>query len=177
MNDIGQKIKKLRKQKDISQETLSFELGVARQTVSKWEVGSMLPTTENIKALCEYFEVAPDYFLSNEYNTDLAIKKDTVVSNDNKENINTEVAATVETPKSKRKAGLIITSIIASIVVFIISLIVGIIAILVNLPSKKGFETVGRLEFDWSIIVCLVIALIALVTLIVLLIYRKKKKK
>ena len=174
MNDIGRKIKKLRQQNDISQEALSFELGVARQTVSKWEVGSMQPTTENIKALCDYFGVESDYFLSDAY----------VKTADNEENDkpaeeknNAEVVATVAANKTKKKTALILVGMITSAVVFVISLIIGIIATIITQQEDTGFETVSRYDFDWGNIVFFAIAIIALITLIILLIYRKKHKK
>ena len=62
MQTIGEKIKKLRKQKGVSQEETAFELGVTRQTVSKWESGAMQPNAESIRMLSDYFAVSPDYF-------------------------------------------------------------------------------------------------------------------
>lgn len=175
MNELGRKIKSLRRNNDISQEAMAFDLGVARQTVSKWERGSMKPTTENLLAVCEYFNVEMDYFFSGDNNdvtkTDIQESVETAA-----ENIVETVATVAIDKKSKRKTVIILASIIATTVVFVISLFIGIISIILNLPSNKGFETVSRLELDWGIIVCLILALISLVTLVVLLIYRKKYK-
>ena len=66
MQTIGEKIKKLRKQKGISQEEAAFELGVSRQTVSKWESGAMQPNAESIRMLSDYFAVSPVYFFGGE---------------------------------------------------------------------------------------------------------------
>ena len=63
MNFIGDKIYGLRKRKGISQEDLAFELQVARQTVSGWESGKTVPSTENLIALAELFDVGVDCFL------------------------------------------------------------------------------------------------------------------
>ncbi len=43
METIGEKIRKLRKSKNVPQEELAFELGVSRQTVHKWENNDMQP--------------------------------------------------------------------------------------------------------------------------------------
>ena len=39
MNNIGQRIRKLRKKNDLTQEKLADLLGVTYQSVSKWECG------------------------------------------------------------------------------------------------------------------------------------------
>lgn len=57
MLSIGQKIRELRKSKNISQEELGLEIGVSRQTVNKWETDIVRPNIDIIKLLCEYFNV------------------------------------------------------------------------------------------------------------------------
>lgn len=59
---MGERIRTQRKLKGMSQEDLSFEINVARQTISKWESGTAFPDTHNIYALCEIFEVKFEYF-------------------------------------------------------------------------------------------------------------------
>ena len=66
METIGKKIIQLRKKAGISQEVLGFQIGVSRQTVSKWELDNVKPTTENINRLCEYFNVSADYFFNDD---------------------------------------------------------------------------------------------------------------
>ena len=66
MEKIGEKIYRLRKQKGLSQEELGFELGVSRQTISKWESDAMMPTMDKMVALCNLFDVDFDYFISKE---------------------------------------------------------------------------------------------------------------
>ena len=58
--NIGQKIRKLRKEAGISQEELAFVLNVSRQTVTRWERGQMTPDTERVAALAKYFGVTAD---------------------------------------------------------------------------------------------------------------------
>ena len=45
---FGEKIQKLRKEAGLSQEELSYQLGVSRQAVSKWERDNGYPETEKI---------------------------------------------------------------------------------------------------------------------------------
>ena len=57
---IGEKIKSLRKSKNISQEVLAQYLGVTFQAVSKWENGSTMPDVEASPAIASFFGVSTD---------------------------------------------------------------------------------------------------------------------
>ena len=56
-------MRELRQSKNISQMDLSQQLGVSRQTLSKWENDSVLPDALNIISLAEFFDVSTDYLL------------------------------------------------------------------------------------------------------------------
>ena len=57
---MGEKIKSLRKQQNISQEVLAQVLGVSFQAVSKWETGACMPDVTMIPAIAGFFEVSTD---------------------------------------------------------------------------------------------------------------------
>ena len=59
-----------RKQKNMTQEQLAEQLGVARQTVSKWELGETLPDVENLKKMAILFEFSIDEALGLEVEKD-----------------------------------------------------------------------------------------------------------
>lgn len=63
MSSIGEKIRKLRRMREISQEELGQAIGVTRQTISKWEADAMRPNVDNIQSLCNFFEVELSYFI------------------------------------------------------------------------------------------------------------------
>lgn len=50
----------LRKQKGYSQEELAYQLGVSRQSISKWESGLSIPELERIIELADLFEISID---------------------------------------------------------------------------------------------------------------------
>jgi len=54
---LQERIRSLRKERGISQEALAESLGVSRQAVTKWEDGSTLPSTSNLLALAEFFDI------------------------------------------------------------------------------------------------------------------------
>ncbi len=64
---LSEKIVNLRKARNMSQEELSEQLGVSRQAVSRWEVGSALPDASNILQLSKLFGVSADYLLNDDY--------------------------------------------------------------------------------------------------------------
>ena len=61
--NFNEKLITLRKSAGISQDTLAQQLGVSRQAVSKWELGTAMPETKNIIQLAEIFDVTTDYML------------------------------------------------------------------------------------------------------------------
>ena len=69
----------LRKMTDMTQEKLAEKMGVSRQTISKWELGSILPEVEKLVDLCEMFNCSVDQLLkdnmdySNEVYSDVKI--------------------------------------------------------------------------------------------------------
>lgn len=60
MIKLGEKIKMLRKQKNISQEVLANYLGVTFQAVSKWETEIAMPDVALIPAIAAFFGVSTD---------------------------------------------------------------------------------------------------------------------
>ena len=57
---IGEKIRILRKTRNISQEVLAQFLGVSFQAVSKWEKGDTMPDVTLVPAIASFFEVSTD---------------------------------------------------------------------------------------------------------------------
>lgn len=60
---IGEKLQKLRKARGLTQEELAAQVGVSRQSLSKWESDGALPDTANIILLADLFGVSTDYLL------------------------------------------------------------------------------------------------------------------
>ncbi len=58
--NIGENIKRLRKQRDLTQEELAEILGVSCQSVSRWEKGLCYPDMELIPVISSLFEISAD---------------------------------------------------------------------------------------------------------------------
>lgn len=119
--EIGNKIMELRKKKGVSQEELAEIIGVARQTISKWELGETSPDLKQSKELSKIFNVSLDELTNNDVKSVLVEK----VSN------------------TEKLTGLIY-KIIIGIGIFII--LFGILGIGANVlysvkPSEKNFGT------------------------------------
>lgn len=56
----------LRKRDKVTQEALADELGVSRQSVSKWETGEAYPETDKLIMLCDIFGVSLDDMLRSD---------------------------------------------------------------------------------------------------------------
>ena len=63
---IGERIRKLRIQNNISQEELADKINVSRQTISKWELDIVSPDVYNISVLCKCFNVTTDYLINGD---------------------------------------------------------------------------------------------------------------
>jgi len=60
---LGDRIKALRCERKITQETLAKHLFISPQAVSRWEQGLALPDTAILIALADFFGVSVDYLL------------------------------------------------------------------------------------------------------------------
>jgi len=58
MNMVSDSIKKLRKEKNMTQDALAEKLCVTRQAVSNWEMGKTQPDVETLTRLAEIFGVS-----------------------------------------------------------------------------------------------------------------------
>lgn len=60
---LGEKLCKLRKENNVTQEQLADRLGVSRQSISKWESDAAYPETEKLIRISELFDCSLDYLL------------------------------------------------------------------------------------------------------------------
>ncbi len=64
--NLGERLTKLRRSKGLSQEQLSEELYLTRQTISKWELNQSTPDIDYLVKLSNYFGVTTDYLIKGE---------------------------------------------------------------------------------------------------------------
>ena len=64
----GEKLSKLRKENNYTQEALAEKIGVSRQAISKWESDGAFPETDKLIMLAKLYNCSIDYLLRNENN-------------------------------------------------------------------------------------------------------------
>ena len=63
---FGERLKKLRIVKGLSQEELGKRLGVSKQTVSNWEIENVTPSLDMFEIIARFFGTTPNYLLGYE---------------------------------------------------------------------------------------------------------------
>ena len=66
MNLLGEKIAKKRKDLGMTQNDFADKLMVTRQTISRWEAGTVLPDIDKISDIANLLNVSCDYLLKDE---------------------------------------------------------------------------------------------------------------
>ena len=66
MRTQGERIKKLRKSKGVTQRELADRLGISEQAISKWEKNLSNPSTKNLLQIAKIFGVSISYFYQDE---------------------------------------------------------------------------------------------------------------
>lgn len=64
--EFNEKLQKLRKQKNLTQEELAESLFVSRTAISKWESGRGYPSIDSLKAIATFFSISIDELLSSD---------------------------------------------------------------------------------------------------------------
>ena len=67
---LGEKLSKLRKENNYTQEQLADVFGVSRQAISKWESNITYPETDKLIRISELFNCSLDYLLKDTEETD-----------------------------------------------------------------------------------------------------------
>lgn len=63
---LGERIYRLRNDRNMTQEQLAEKLGVTRQSISKWEGDLVKPEIDKLKAIAKLFEISLDELISDE---------------------------------------------------------------------------------------------------------------
>ena len=64
--EFNEKLQKLRKEQNLTQEELAEKLFVSRTAISKWESGRGYPGIDSLKVIAKYFHITIDELIGNE---------------------------------------------------------------------------------------------------------------
>ena len=129
--NLGKKIAELRKKNNLSQEELAEKVGVARQTISKWEIGDTTPDINQVKIISKIFNISIDELVDNDINNVIVEK----VSN-------TEKLARI-TIKILKVFGIML-------IVFITLIFLFVIIFMVDMP-RNDYDIVGRTKVSCNL--------------------------
>ena len=157
--DLGQRLKQLRTEKHLSQETVAFELNVSRQAVAKWENNASKPSTSNLMAICDLYGISLDELISN---------KSGEFSEEQ-----------TESNKSKGKTAIVILSVVGGMLL-ILSIILTVWTKRMSVPDNIiGYADTSTAIFvtssPWFLYVLYMLVGIHILTIITLLLKIKKK--
>ena len=198
---LGDKIYDLRMSNKLSQDYLAIQVGVTRQTISKWEANASQPKSDKLRQLCKAFNVEMNYLMPTEIEstTDNKDEEDCseseVVSDElPSEQTNEVVADKVEdvviqqeTKRKKRKLSKKAKIIIASVVLLTV-LLIGVIMIIFDNTTEptlneENFDN-GLLSVTWNMqlesigwIIFGIAVSVAIILGVVLIIKKFKDKK
>lgn len=75
IQNLGQRLKKLREDRKLTQEELAIALGVSKATIGAYERGDNTPPADMLIKLSDIFRVTTDYILGLENNNVIVLDK------------------------------------------------------------------------------------------------------
>ncbi|GHU35938.1 transcriptional regulator [Bacilli bacterium] len=78
IQNFGDNVAKLRKEKNIKQEVLAEYVGISKNAISKIEQGTSYPTFANLDKIAEFFKATPTQLFGTEQEKQLEISADNI---------------------------------------------------------------------------------------------------
>ena len=142
---LEEKLVSLRKEKGLSQLKLAEMMHVSRQAVSRWEVGTAVPSTDNLKYLGRLYDVPLEYLLHDDFPETKACSANAALAQDS--------GTAKKLPKRKLLAILVFFVLAASIVscIYIIDQKRNEVVPIETLENDEnwGNSETGEFTLDW----------------------------
>lgn len=122
---FGEKLIKLRKERGFSQEELGNKLEVARQTISKWELGETTPEMDKIIKIGEIFDISLDELLKN-----------------------IDIKNSINNTNTQKLAGILILVIKIFGIIIVVSILISIISVIIFSSVKTEIKTIENHEIE-----------------------------
>lgn len=73
MKTMKNKLRELRKERNLTQIALQMQTGIEQALLSKFETGERIPPTETLMILADFYNVSIDYILCRTENPDINV--------------------------------------------------------------------------------------------------------
>lgn len=178
-NQVGEKIRKVRKCLGFSQEEFAFRVGVTKQTVSSWELGSAQPGFDKINFICQEFNVDANTFIYpiDKKNSDRKVAA-TTITNDviflHTPTVAETKSEVKQVDKTKRK--IVLASLYITLGLIAISFIMSLI-ICIAVKMKEGISSlaINIKPYDVVMLIVIFISVNILLTSLSIFIHNKRK--
>ena len=130
---FNEKLVMLRKQHNLSQEQVAEKLGVARQTISKWELGETTPEMDKLIIMSELYNITLDELMKEE-------NEGKVVNDPNSTNSQKLAGMTIKILKG------IGVFLLISVILYIAVIVIGLIAFNIMKTDSNSKITVIQTE-------------------------------
>ena len=179
-NQVGEKIRKVRKCLGFSQEEFAFKVGVTKQTVSSWELGSAQPGFDKINFICQEFNIDANTFIYpiDKKNSDRKVVA-TTITNDIiflPTPADAETKSEVKLPMSKEKK--ITIAFNASIwLLFVMTVVIFICSLFKINFTNDVYTDINIKSLNMFVIFIIYVVINVLLTLISIIICKIKENK
>lgn len=99
--ELNERLVALRKKKGLSQAELAEAIKVSRQAISRWEVGTAIPSADNLMWLSKFYEVSMDELMG--------------VAIDNEQPTNKKQQIAPKNPDSSQKIAIVLCAVVVFI--------------------------------------------------------------
>ena len=160
------KLLKLRSESKLSQQELADLIGVSRQTVSRWEAGKSVPSSNQIANICKAFHIQANDLVETEGEF-----------SDNAEQEHTDPSL-AESSREKKLS----TPLIVLIGVFLLIAVIGLIVTIIYAVKDATYDTsstvwIAAIPQNTPFVVLSVFIAVFIILLAVLLIYLLRSRK
>ena len=144
--NFASNLQKLRKDVNMSQETLAEKLDVTRQSVSKWESGASYPEMDKLISICNIFNVDMDTLVNGDVDIDSPDKESSINTKDILDKFNTlmkKIVCLFESMSFKEIIEFLVTVFLLILIILIGTIPKDIIENLIGTNLLEGITYVG----------------------------------
>ncbi len=130
---LGDKLLRLRKEKNITQETVAEVIGVTRQTISNWELNQTTPDLDQAMKISGLYNISLDELIENNNKKEVECNNEPEISN------------------TEKLAGFLLKVLKVFLIFLVASIVIFVIIVMLGLISYKSISGSGNVKITESI--------------------------